>query len=120
MNESKIELTERLRREGRWAEASKFKDTVLAECRAKGFKRDEASEAAWKAMEQAYPSIAAVASTTDIREEEPTDTRVQGLSEVPAGCWSSPDVGKNLWIVVKMTPPEPVCSKSRRFDRFEA
>ena len=29
MNESKIELTERLRREGRWPEASKFKDEAL-------------------------------------------------------------------------------------------
>ena len=33
MNESKIELTERLRREGRWAEASKFKDEALADFR---------------------------------------------------------------------------------------
>jgi hypothetical protein len=30
MNESELELTERLRAEGRWAEASKFKDTALA------------------------------------------------------------------------------------------
>ena len=29
MNESKIELTERLRREGRWSEASLFKDESL-------------------------------------------------------------------------------------------
>ncbi len=90
MNESKIALTERLRREGRWAEASKFKDTVLAECRAKGFKRDEASDAAWEAMEQSYPPIDAVASTTDIRAEDPIDTQVQGLSEIPAGWPSLP------------------------------
>ena len=31
MKESKIDLTERLRREGRWSEASKFKDAKLAE-----------------------------------------------------------------------------------------
>ena len=31
MTESKIELTERLRREGRWPEATKFKDTALEE-----------------------------------------------------------------------------------------
>lgn len=84
MNESKIVLTERLRREGRWTEASKFKDTVLAECREKGFKRDQASEAAWDAMEQAFPPIATLAATGDTGEEETTDTRVQGLSEIPA------------------------------------
>ena len=34
--ESKIELTERLRREGRWTEASRLKDTALADFRAQG------------------------------------------------------------------------------------
>ena len=29
MTESKIKIVERLRREGRWPEASKFKDTAL-------------------------------------------------------------------------------------------
>ena len=85
MNESKIALTERLRREGKWNAASKFKDDALRDFRAKGMKRDEASEAAWEAMEQAFPPTAAVASTVDIRAEEAIDTRVQGLSEIPAG-----------------------------------
>jgi hypothetical protein len=84
MNTSKIELTERLRREGRWGEASKFKDEALSQYRAKGAKRGDASEAAWEAMEQAYPPIAAVATTGDTDAEEATDTRVQGLSEIPA------------------------------------
>lgn len=85
MNESKIELTERLRREGRWAEASKFKDMVLADCRAKGFKRDEASDAAWEAMERAFPPTATLASTTDIEANEAIDMQVQGINEIPAG-----------------------------------
>lgn len=84
MNESKIALTERLRREGRWDAASKFKDDALRDFRAKGMTRDEASDAAWEAMEQAFPPTAS-AATTDIRAEEPIDTRVQGLSEIPAG-----------------------------------
>jgi hypothetical protein len=84
VNESKIGLTERLRREGRWGEASKFKDEALKELRSKGMKRDEASEAAWDAMEQAYPPTVTVAATGDTGEEETTDTRVQGLSEIPA------------------------------------
>ncbi len=77
MNESKIALTERLRREGRWAEASKLKDTALAEFRAKGMNRDEASEAAWDAMEKAYPPLAAA-------EAAAVNVRVQGLGEIPA------------------------------------
>ena len=59
MTESKIDLTDRLRREGRWAEASKFKDTARADFRAKGMKRDEAAEAAWAAMAAAYPPLPA-------------------------------------------------------------
>ena len=55
MTESKIELTERLRREGGWAEASKFKDTALKEFRSKGMKKAEAAEAAWEAMADAFP-----------------------------------------------------------------
>ncbi len=84
MNESKIELTERLRREGNWSAASKFKDDALRDFRSKGMKRDEASEAAWDAMEQAFPPIANVAATAGMREEVVTDTRIQGLSEIPS------------------------------------
>jgi len=74
MDESKIELTERLRREARWAEASKFKDAALADFRAKGMKRDEAGVAAWEAMAKAYPPEA----TPD------TDSGcVQGLGDIP-------------------------------------
>ena len=50
MPESKIVLTERLRREGRWDEASEFKDKSVAKFRADGLKRGEAAEAAWAAM----------------------------------------------------------------------
>ncbi len=85
MNESKIALTERLRREGNWSAASKFKDDALRDFRSKGMKRDEAADAAWAALEQAFPPRASVASTTDIRAEEPMDMQIQGLSEIPAG-----------------------------------
>ena len=75
MNESKSELTDRLRREGRWSEASKFKDTALADFRAKGMKRDEAGAAAWEAMEEAYPP----------EEHVVVDAgRVQGLQDIPS------------------------------------
>jgi len=85
MNESKIELTERLRAEGRWAEASKFKDTALADFRAKGMKRDEAAAAAWEAMAEAFPSLPEADAVV-------SSSRVQGLGDVPA---SWPELADN-------------------------
>jgi hypothetical protein len=90
VNESKIALTERLRREGRWDAATKFKDDALRDFRSKGMRRDEASEAAWEAMEQAYPPIAAVAATADMQAEVATDTRIHGLSDIPASWGELP------------------------------
>ncbi|MCX7428998.1 MAG: hypothetical protein NTW96_25650 [Planctomycetia bacterium] len=57
MSESKIVATERLRREGRWEEAGRFRKTVLRECRAKGMKKAEASDAALTAMAEAFPPL---------------------------------------------------------------
>ena len=42
--ESQIEATHRLCAEGRWAEASLFKDEMIAELRGQGIKRAEAGE----------------------------------------------------------------------------
>ncbi len=83
MNESKAELTDRLRREGRWSEASKFKDTALADFRAKGMKRDEAGDAAWEAMAEAYPPEEGVVVDAG---------RIQGFQEIPSD-W--PDLPSN-------------------------
>ncbi len=84
MNESKIQLTERLRAEGRWPEASKFKDTALADFRAKGMKRDEAGVAAWEAMADAYPPLPDA-------EAAAVNVRVQGLGEIPDSWPDLPD-----------------------------
>ncbi len=70
MNESKIELTERLRREGRWGEASRFKDAAVKDFHGKGMPRSEAGEAAWEAMAEAYPPL------------EPPEA----LSDAPGDC----------------------------------
>jgi hypothetical protein len=58
MTESRIGLTERLRREGRWEEAAKFKDVAIRDLRAKGIRKAEASEHAWEAMANAFPPLA--------------------------------------------------------------
>lgn len=59
MNESKIGLTHRLQQEGRWEEASRFKDEAIRRLRAEGLKRSEAQEAAWEAVSHEYPPVSA-------------------------------------------------------------
>jgi len=65
MNESKLELTERLRAEGRWDEAAKFRETARADFRSKGMKRAEAVEAAWEAMSEAFPPLPVAEAPAD-------------------------------------------------------
>jgi hypothetical protein len=48
-------MTDRLRREGRWEEASIFRDQKRREFRAAGMKRSEAREAAWEVCAAAFP-----------------------------------------------------------------
>ena len=111
MNESKIGITERLRREGRWDHATQYKDSVLVECREKGMKRPEASEAAWQAMAERYPPITAVETSAKSAETHETESgRVDGLSNVPASWGDLPanaslqaEIGwcqaNRLWVV---------------------
>ena len=48
--ESKIELTDRLRRQGKWEEASRYKDEVKQCLREEGKTKREANDLAWTAM----------------------------------------------------------------------
>jgi hypothetical protein len=54
---NKRELMDRLRSEGRWPEAEKFKNVALADFKAKGVKG--AAEEAWRAMASAFPPLQA-------------------------------------------------------------
>jgi len=65
MNESKIELTERLRREGRWSEASLFKDAELRKLRSGGMTKANAGEEAWRRMAAKFPALANTGDTDD-------------------------------------------------------
>ena len=57
MSESRIDATDRLRREGRWGEASKYKDEMLSQLRKDGIRRQDAQIEAWKAMLNKYPPL---------------------------------------------------------------
>lgn len=55
--ESRIDATDRLRAEGRWAEASQFRDEVIRRLRASGVSRKEANELAWGEMLDRFPPL---------------------------------------------------------------
>jgi hypothetical protein len=55
--ESKIELHDRLRRQGQWNEAAVWKDAKIKELRAQGMKRPEAKEEAWRLTAEKYPPL---------------------------------------------------------------
>jgi len=55
MEESKIAATDRLRREGRWEEASLYKDKIRKELKEKGVPRKEANEQSWSKMVETFP-----------------------------------------------------------------
>ena len=57
MQESKIDATDRLRREGRWEEASAYRDEVRKRLRAEGKPKAEAVDASWEAMVEKYPPL---------------------------------------------------------------
>ena len=57
MLESKIHATERLRREGRWAEASAYRDDVRKRLRSEGKAKSEANELAWEEMISKYTPL---------------------------------------------------------------
>ena len=59
MTESKIDLTDRLRREKRWEEAAQYKDSTAKKLRDGGMKRGAANQEAWEAMAEKYPPIEA-------------------------------------------------------------
>ena len=87
MNESKAELTDRLRQEGRWSEASKFKDTALADFKAKGMTREEAGEAAWQAMAEEFPPLPG----EDVEDAVGDGGRIQGFQTIPESWPELPD-----------------------------
>jgi hypothetical protein len=57
MTESKIDATDRLRREGRWSEASLFRDEKRRKLHGEGMNRSDAGDAAWEAMVEKYPPL---------------------------------------------------------------
>jgi hypothetical protein len=81
-------LTERLRREGRWAEASKFKDETVKKLRKEGMRRAEAGEQAWLRMAEAYPPLPAPEPIPgpSAEDEQATDVAEHGVTQLACGA----------------------------------
>jgi hypothetical protein len=74
---SKTETMERLRSDGRWSEASLWKDAKVKELRESGMKRTDATEEAWRLLEIEYPPLAI--------EPAGVTGRVVGTTALPIG-----------------------------------
>ena len=57
MTESKIGATDRLRKEGRWEEASLWRDNKRKQLRAEGHAKTKASDTSWQAMIEVFPPL---------------------------------------------------------------
>lgn len=93
MVESKAELTDRWRREGREEEVARFRQQVRDACRAQRVSREEAHEAAWAEAARNFPPLqppkppTAPASEAAARStsSQADSGRVQGLADIPTG-----------------------------------
>ena len=71
VGESRIAATHRLQREGRWDEASRYRDEVRRELRSEGKKRADANDGAWAAMLEEFPPL--TTGTVAGKPAEPED-----------------------------------------------
>ena len=78
--ESRIAATHRLQREGRWDEASAYRDEVRCQSRTSGLTRKQANEKAWECMIAEFPRETS-ASTGEDRVER-LDDRAQHVARV--------------------------------------
>lgn len=94
MAESKILLTHRLQREGRWAEATLFMDEERERLKAAGRRRAEANAGAWKAAAEKFPPLPPPAAT-DTEEEESVDALMALVKKLTDN--SPPDYDEDKW-----------------------
>ena len=84
MQESKIAITERLRADGRWQEASIYKDQVVKQLRAEGKPAKEARELAWCEMANKYPVEMTASTQTKASDFEGMDSKqITKLADAP-------------------------------------
>ena len=96
MDESKSAATDRLRREGRWEEASKFRDDKRAEFKIAGMKRTEANNAAWDAMLAEFPPQPTSAPESDGAQRSDAESIAAILAR--SNSSTADPLGDALWV----------------------
>lgn len=76
--ESRIELVDRWRREGREEEVAKYREQVREACRKEGTSRKDAAEHAWSEAAKAFPP-----KTAESASEQAVNARISGLQTIP-------------------------------------
>ena len=84
-----IDVTDRLRREGRWSEAEPRKNQLIREYHAAGMTRPEAKLAAYAEIARLYPPMTAAAP--EIPAPPPESAGLSGLGDIPADWPDLPD-----------------------------
>lgn len=69
MNETKIDLTHRLQRDGRWEEASAFREKMRRELREAGKVRAVANDEAWARMADEFPPLSGNRQRRDVEDD---------------------------------------------------
>ena len=77
MAETKMALMTRLRAEGRWEEADKFREETRERLRAEGLRREDARQKAWRLTAERYPIVVA---TIPNRPDAPLQ-RIEAVKE---------------------------------------
>ena len=81
MIESKLDITKRLRDEGRWDEAEQYKNAEIKRLRADGLHRPEAQAQAWAAMAEKFPPLPIETPESDDPNPEFTPELISSLPE---------------------------------------
>ena len=81
MIESKLDITRRLRDEGRWDEAEQYKNAEIKRLRADGLHRPEAQAQAWAAMAEKFPPLPIEIPESDDPTPEFTPELISSLPE---------------------------------------
>ena len=113
MTESKIDATDRLRKDGRWAEASIWRDQKRMQLRADGkHNRAESNEAAWNAMIEQFPPCKKTSPTPIERDPVfkekfmelpiscPVEDLLNWIAAHPAMGWLKRDGGERVKLTV--------------------
>lgn len=82
MMESKIVATRRLQTEGRWIEASAFKDETIKQLRSGGMKKAAAGETAWKRMIEKFPPLNKTEGDLPSSQKGAADLQIEKLMQV--------------------------------------